>query len=45
MEKINLEVICFLKTDKIRTIFFKKRLKAFLPISPIVGTVISQSKT
>jgi hypothetical protein len=44
-EKICLEIVCFLKTDKVYTMVFEKTGKAFFPVIPAVGTVICQAKT
>jgi hypothetical protein len=45
MDKIDLKIIGFLESHEIRTIFFKKSRKAFLPVLPAVGAVVSQAET
>jgi len=43
-EKICLEIVCFLKTDKVYAMVFEKMGKAFFPVIPAVGAVICQTK-
>jgi hypothetical protein len=45
MDKIDLKIIGFLESHEIRTIFFKKRRKASLPVLPVVGAVVSKAET
>jgi hypothetical protein len=44
-EKICLEIVCFLKTDKVYAVVFEKTGKAFFPVIPTVGAIICQAKT
>jgi len=43
-EKICLEIVCFLKTDKVYAMVFEKIREAFFPVIPTVGAVICQAK-
>jgi hypothetical protein len=43
-EKICLEIVCFLKTDKVYAMVFEKTGKAFFSVIPTVWAVICQAK-
>jgi len=44
IQKVDLEIICFLQGDKVRTVLGKKVGKAMLPVIPAIRPVICQSE-